>query len=108
MLVNKQRTAIFCASDAMAIGALEGLRILGIQVPESIGLLGYDGAVISQYVTPKLSTIAQHPDEIGSQAVSLLLDLLQGHSSKKEHYVKDIDVTLQIRESTNEYQCSND
>lgn len=108
VLIEKNKTAIFCASDAMAIGALEGLRVLGIKVPEEIGLLGYDGAVISQYVTPKLTTIAQHPDEIGSKAVLLLLDLLQNQSSKKEHHVIDIDVTLQVRESTKEYIKSND
>ncbi|MDK2952178.1 MAG: LacI family transcriptional regulator, repressor for deo operon, udp, cdd, tsx, nupC, and nupG [Kosmotogales bacterium] len=70
------RTAIFCTTDWLAKGALEGLNILKIKVPEQIGLLGFGGLSFCNHLTPKLSTISLNPYLLGRIAFLLLDDLL--------------------------------
>lgn len=79
-LINRHRdlTAIFCASDIMAIGALNRLNDLGYTVPDDISLIGFDGIYLSQCVSPKLTTIKQDTLKIGEAAANLLFNLIQG------------------------------
>ncbi|MBZ4662940.1 MAG: transcriptional regulator, LacI family [Caloramator sp.] len=79
-LINRHRdlTAIFCASDIMAIGALNRLNDLGYTVPDDISIIGFDGIYLSQCVSPKLTTIKQDTLKIGEAAANLLFNLIQG------------------------------
>jgi LacI family transcriptional regulator len=66
-------TAIFAASDDMALGVLDRLRALGRRVPEEIAIVGFDGIELAQEVTPPLTTIRVPFEEIGRRAAELLL-----------------------------------
>lgn len=101
-LLRKGKMAIFCASDLMGVGVMRALQELGYIVPRDFGILGYDGIDVAEYVTPPLSTIAQHPAEIGAQTVDLLLDLKNKNQVTYAHSYKDIDVELIVRASTRE------
>jgi DNA-binding LacI/PurR family transcriptional regulator len=90
-------TAIVCANDLMAIGAIQKLRQLGLEVPGDVSVTGYDGIEIGQYVTPALTTVVTDPAEVGRRAAALLLDLID----RRE--VDDVDVEpakLAVRGST--------
>ena len=66
---------LFCATDLMAIGALDALRIdLGMQVPADTQVLGYDDIEQASWASYDLSTIRQHVDEQAEAVINLLRD----------------------------------
>jgi LacI family transcriptional regulator len=66
-------TAIFCANDLTAIGAIEALKQLGLRVPEDVSVLGYDDQEIARHTHPPLSTVVLPNYELGRWAVETLL-----------------------------------
>lgn len=89
-------TAVFCASDRMAIGAMRAARDAGLRVPDDLSVVGFDDIVLASYTTPALTTIRQHTYEMGEAAAHLLIDMLEGVASS--HRVV-IDVELVQRDS---------
>ncbi|MDE2387435.1 MAG: LacI family DNA-binding transcriptional regulator [Actinomycetales bacterium] len=73
-------TAIFCANDAMAFGALTALRDAGIQVPQQVSVLGFDNAAESAYAVPPLTTVEQDFDEVGRELIEQLLRQVDGEA----------------------------
>ncbi|MEO7351274.1 MAG: LacI family DNA-binding transcriptional regulator [Marmoricola sp.] len=69
-------TAIFAASDEMAIGATHALREAGLRVPEDISVVGIDDHELSEYFD--LTTVAQPAHELGRLGARILLDALLG------------------------------
>ncbi|WP_263053190.1 DNA-binding transcriptional regulator CytR [Vibrio sp. N418] len=72
-------TAIFCHNDAMAIGAIQEAKRLGLRVPQDLSVVGFDDIQFAQYCDPPLTTISQLRYEIGRQAMLMMLELLRGH-----------------------------
>lgn len=75
-LLAASPTAIFVASDVMAIGALKTLREAGLRVPQDIALVGFDDVNLAAAVEPALTTVRQPIRRLGATATELLLDLL--------------------------------
>jgi LacI family transcriptional regulator len=73
MAAEDPPTAIFAASDDLALGALERLRASGYRVPEDVALVGFDGIPLSQEVIPSLTTIRVPFAELGHRAAELVL-----------------------------------
>lgn len=71
-------TAIFLSSDEMAIGAYRAIRARGLRVPEDISVVGFDDIRISRYLDPPLTTVAQPQEELGCEAMTMLLEMLEG------------------------------
>jgi len=69
-------TAIFCAGDMMAIGAMDAIRERGLKVGEDISLIGFDDVSLLKYVTPGLTTIRQRKEEMGQTSAKELLKLI--------------------------------
>ncbi|MCC5803720.1 MULTISPECIES: LacI family DNA-binding transcriptional regulator [Rossellomorea] len=90
-------TAVFVAGDHMAIGAMEAIKEKGLRIPEDISIIGYDDIEMSSYLTPKLTTVRQDTDRIGSRAGQLLMK--QIIQKKKLLSTEVIPVELIIRES---------
>jgi LacI family transcriptional regulator len=77
-------TAIFCANDLMAIGALEALKSKNLRVPQDVSLMGYDDQEISRHTHPSLTTVLLPNYEMGRCAVeSLLSEIQRGHTDAK-------------------------
>jgi LacI family transcriptional regulator len=76
-LLAASPTAVFVASDVMAIGALKALREAGKRVPQDVALVGFDDVTIATAVEPPLTTVRQPIGRLGSMAADLLLDLLE-------------------------------
>ncbi|GAB1484185.1 LacI family DNA-binding transcriptional regulator [Treponema sp.] len=70
---NPSLSAVFCASDEMAIGVLRGASELGRRVPEDLSVLGFDGIESGRYSIPSLTTIEQPLTTIGEKAAELLI-----------------------------------
>lgn len=92
-------TAFFVASDYMAIGALEQIRLIGKRVPEDISLVGFDNIPISGEVTPALTTIDQQVYEKGKIGADMLLDMIENKNIAMEKN-REIACSLLVRGST--------
>jgi LacI family transcriptional regulator len=75
MALPKPPTALFCANDLMALGALEALKQLGKRVPHDVALIGYDDQEIARHSHPPLTTMVLPNYEMGRAAVEALLAL---------------------------------
>jgi LacI family transcriptional regulator len=76
-------SAVFVASDMMAIGALKALRQIGRQVPQDIALVGFDDIPIASVIEPALTTVRQPIERMGSMAVEVLLSVLEDSSGEE-------------------------
>ncbi|TQJ30488.1 LacI family DNA-binding transcriptional regulator [Microbacterium sp. SLBN-146] len=72
---GERPTAIFAASDEMAIGALLAARELGYRVPEDISVVGIDGHELGEFF--RLTTVDQFPRGQGERAADAILDELE-------------------------------
>lgn len=66
-------TAVFTHSDIIAIGAARALHDDGIRIPQDISLIGYDGIELTQFMSPRLTTIRRDADDLAERAVHDLL-----------------------------------
>ncbi|MDT2746907.1 LacI family DNA-binding transcriptional regulator [Vagococcus fluvialis] len=95
---NKPSEVYFCLSDLMAMGVYRALEKNRLSVPNDVSVLGYDDIIVSRYLTPKLSTIAQNWEKVGQTSVTQLIRLIE----KKEVKPQLLDVELMMRESFRE------
>ncbi|HEX3514888.1 MAG TPA: LacI family DNA-binding transcriptional regulator [Trebonia sp.] len=73
---GKVPDAIFCASDVLAFGAMDGARARGLRVPEDLWIAGYDDIAISDWGAYDLTTVRQPLTRMAEQAVRVALDRL--------------------------------
>ncbi len=71
-------SAIFCANDLMAIGCINAIKSLGLDVPSPISVIGYDDQEIARHTHPPLSSVLLPNYEMGQIAVDMLLHPSQG------------------------------
>lgn len=71
-------TALFCASDVMAMGAIRAAFELGKNVPNDISVMGYDDIPVAKYVYNGISTIHQNPHRMGYEAGRAVYRMIQG------------------------------
>ncbi|MCC3373310.1 LacI family DNA-binding transcriptional regulator [Cohnella sp. REN36] len=76
-------TALFCANDLMAAGAIMGLAERGIRVPREVSVIGYDNDTFSAYLNPPLTTVHHDSEPIGPVALRLLLEVLEGKPGRR-------------------------
>lgn len=77
VLSQKDRpTALVCSNDLIAIRAMRAAKQVGLRIPEEISITGFDGIALGEDLAPMLSTVTQPNAEIGSSAVTLLVNAL--------------------------------
>ncbi|WP_339947324.1 LacI family DNA-binding transcriptional regulator [uncultured Albimonas sp.] len=91
-------TALFFASDEMAVGFLGALRRIGAQAPRDVSVVGFDNIEVCAHLSPALTTIRQPRTLIGERAAGLLLDLIGGGTG--EGIEGMVEVELVVRDST--------
>ncbi|REJ10327.1 LacI family DNA-binding transcriptional regulator [Halobacillus trueperi] len=83
-------TAVYAASDDMAIGAINAANELGVKVPEDLAVVGFDNIKFASMFNPSLTTIAQPLHGMGQRSMELLLKKLNGEAiSQTEHVLPD-------------------
>lgn len=70
-------TAVCCANDEMALGAIQELRRHGKRVPDDVSIVGFDDIALARYFDPPLTTVMQPKEQLGFEAISLLLEQLK-------------------------------
>ena len=74
--VSPRPTAVFVASDTMALGALRAIRQAGLDVPHDVAMVGFDDLPQATFMDPPLTTVRQPIQQMGETAVHVLADLL--------------------------------
>jgi len=71
-------TAVFVASDTVALGALQAIRHAGLRIPDDISLIGFDDIPLAGFLDPPLTTIHLPAFNLGWEAAEMLLSRLHG------------------------------
>lgn len=79
--------AVFCASDDIAIGAINALRDNNIRVPEDVDIVGFDDSYAAAMYYPKLTTVAQPTYDMGSVAMRMLIKIIDKKELEQKYYV---------------------
>lgn len=79
-------TALFCANDPIALGAINGLLECGLRVPDDISIVAHDGSYPTQYSVPALTTVDVHPYQLGVESTGMLL----GRIEKPLKYTREL------------------
>ena len=66
-------TAVFCANDEMAFGAIHAIHDHGLLVPDDISIVGFDDVPVAALTNPPLATVRQPVDEIARTATASLI-----------------------------------
>jgi LacI family transcriptional regulator len=98
LLRGRNFSAVFAATDELAIGAIRVLQDEGIRVPQEVSVMGFDDIEISNFMIPRLTTIRQPLREIGEQAALTLHRHISGNRDSQTNMV--LPYRLIIREST--------
>ena len=91
-------TAVFCASDEMAVGVIHGVQDRGLKVPENVEVVGFDNIRLAEMVRPRLTTVMQPMYDIGAVAMRLLTKYM--NSEKVENHIVILPHRIEEREST--------
>jgi LacI family transcriptional regulator len=90
-------TAVFVASDIMAIGASKAILEKGLRIPEDISIMGFDGVEAAEFFYPSISTIVQPRYAMGAVAMNLLVKLMNKQEVEEKNLL--LDYNLVERES---------
>ena len=91
-------TAIMCANDSMAIGAISELSRKGLRVPDDISVVGFDDISVASQIIPPLTTVAAPIQEIAELSVSMLNSLIKGIAIENRHIA--LGAQLVVRKSS--------
>ncbi|RLD02990.1 MAG: LacI family transcriptional regulator [Chloroflexota bacterium] len=107
-----ETTALLCYNDLTAVGAIRGLRSVGLTVPGDVSVMGFDDIEIAPYVDPALTTIRQATDEMARWAVASLFARIRsgreasaGAIDGEPGETRRLPVVLVARESTAQVRC---
>jgi len=91
-------TAVFAASDEMAIGAIHAVQDQGMSVPDDIEIIGYDNIRLAEMVRPRLTTVVQPMYDIGAVAMRLLTKYM--NNEHVDDHVVLLPHRIEYRQST--------
>ena len=77
LALREPPTAVFAASDMMAVGAIRVAQSAGLRVPEDIAVVGFDDSQLAELVDPPLTTIRQDTVGIGAAAGRALVEQIE-------------------------------
>jgi LacI family transcriptional regulator len=92
-------TAIVCANDYCAMGALLALNEAGLAIPQEMAVVGFDGITSGRYTQPSLTSVRVPMRAIGKRAVERLLELIETEDEEPQREV--VPVSLVLGGSTN-------
>ena len=93
-------TAVFCANDLLAVGALSALAKRGLRVPEDVSVVGFDDSELARHSAPSLTTMRIYSREMARSAVRRVLERIEGGALPPVRLEYPID--LIVRESCKE------
>jgi len=80
-------TAVISSTDLMAIGFYEECVTMGINIPDDISIIGFDGHEICSYTNPQLATMYQPLEDMGMEAAKLLINQIEKNYNEPQHLI---------------------
>ncbi len=96
LLQSRPPSAIFCAGDILALGAISAVHERGLRVPQDIAVMGYGEIPFARLAAPSLSTFRMPADDLGHQAIRTLGQAIRDGESQPPVMV---ETALVVRES---------
>ena len=90
-------TALVCANDWMASGAISCARDLGMSLPHDLSVVGFDDVVFAHHVFPRLTTVSNPIAEMAEMSAKYILNKVYGQANDVQLY---FEPSLVVREST--------
>lgn len=84
---DAQIDAVFCATDAIATGAIAYLRRIGKRIPEEIRIVGIGHNQLGDVITPELTTVHYYYESGGEEAATMLLNLISNVNQPVKHTI---------------------
>ena len=100
LFANGRPTAIFAATDSLAIGAQRWALTHGLRVPEDVAIVGFDNIEFAANAAVPISSVDYPIGEVSQQAVARLLELIAAGDTLPEPRVTQLPPDLIVREST--------
>ena len=94
---KKELTALFIGNDTMAVGAYKAISEAGLNIPKDISVVGFNDQPSAKYMIPSLTTMRIPSEYLGSAAVDLLIENINGSREYNKKII--IPVEFKIRES---------
>jgi len=95
---SERPDAVVCAVDEIGTACVNTFRNMGISVPDTIAVTGFDNSIYSTMCTPMLTTVKQPFFEMGAESTKLLVSIMNGKKPEKKRVY--LPHTLVIRGST--------
>ena len=90
-------SAVFVASDVVAIGAKAALVEQGLKIPQDIALVGFDDVPLARYLDPPLTTVRLPASELATRASQILIQIIQGDPPSQKQIL--LESELIVRQS---------
>ncbi len=101
---GKKFSAVFVASDAVALGAYKAIWEAGLAIPDDISIVGFDNLPLSSFISPPLTTVHMPARKIAQDSCYLLMRLMKREFP--ESRMVSLPTTLIIRDSTRKLEES--
>ena len=92
-------TAVFCAADNLAFGAMRALKHADFKIPEDVSVMGFDGVALGELHIPPLTTVSSPLNQFGKAALNLLEERAKNGARARAAYRLELGCDLVERES---------
>jgi DNA-binding LacI/PurR family transcriptional regulator len=93
-------TAVCCANDEIAFGALHAAHLAGVRCPDDLSVVGFDDGMWATVCQPALTTIRQPLADMAERAVGLVVEAANAPGQARRIVLDDMPASMMIREST--------
>jgi len=97
---TERPTAICCANDEIAFGALHAAHRAGVRCPDDLSIVGFDDGLWAAACQPALTTIRQPLADLAERAVGLIVEAANDRGRPRRVVTDDMPAPMMIREST--------
>lgn len=94
-------SALVCANDWMASGAISCARDLGMSLPQDLSIVGFDDGVFAHHMYPRLTTVSNPFADMAEMSAKYILNKVYGQSNEIK---RSFEPELMVRESTIQYE----
>lgn len=93
--------AVLCVNEIFAVQCMAVVRKMGMTIPDDIAFIGFTDGILSKYVQPTLTTVAQHGERMGELSAQMLIERIEAKIGEERPYRTEIiKATIIEREST--------
>ncbi len=104
--LEQKPDAVYVAGDFAALGAMQVLKEEGINIPNEIALVGFGNEPFTDMVTPRITSVNQHSEEIGKIAANTFLKYAKSDFFEQTLDKKNLIAELIVRDSSNKKSLS--